>query len=197
MPSILARLSVCIILSLFMVSCSGSFDKTIDYQDAKQMPGYGYIFMDFRLANEMAYGNGYIPGKTNYTISYKNKGDIFFVDIQHADFRNRILKAYIPYMKGYTLIGIGRSYWYPFFRCDKCDNEPQLKFLYINIVKSVDEAWCSEITYKNLRSFNAMDGCSQMVGVEESRKVTGDVLITPELKSDFQGMFTPYLKPGR
>ncbi|MFY4850115.1 hypothetical protein, partial [Klebsiella pneumoniae] len=29
------------------------------------------------------------------------------------------------------------------------------------------------------------------------RKVTGDVLITPELKSDFQGMFTPYLKPGR
>ncbi|MDM7148773.1 hypothetical protein QUH16_26280, partial [Klebsiella pneumoniae] len=25
----------------------------------------------------------------------------------------------------------------------------------------------------------------------------GDVLITPELKSDFQGMFTPYLKPGR
>ncbi|MCE0546580.1 hypothetical protein LWI64_19370, partial [Klebsiella pneumoniae] len=24
-----------------------------------------------------------------------------------------------------------------------------------------------------------------------------DVLITPELKSDFQGMFTPYLKPGR
>ena len=51
--------------------------------------------MDFRLANEMAYGNGYIPGKTNYTISYKNKGDIFFVDIQHADFRNRILKAYI------------------------------------------------------------------------------------------------------
>ncbi|MHB9844803.1 hypothetical protein ACYEWT_12820, partial [Klebsiella pneumoniae] len=25
MPSILARLSVCIILSLFMVSCSGSF----------------------------------------------------------------------------------------------------------------------------------------------------------------------------
>ncbi|HFS7887103.1 TPA: hypothetical protein ACH2HY_005235, partial [Klebsiella pneumoniae] len=39
--------------------------------------------------------------------------------------------------------------------------------------------------------------CSQMVGVEESRKVTGDVLITPELKSDFQGMFTPYLKPGR
>ncbi|HIA3952095.1 TPA: hypothetical protein ACWQBP_001428, partial [Klebsiella pneumoniae] len=34
MPSILARLSVCIILSLFMVSCSGSFDKTIDYQDA-------------------------------------------------------------------------------------------------------------------------------------------------------------------
>ncbi|HIB6578653.1 TPA: hypothetical protein ACWXE5_003599, partial [Klebsiella pneumoniae] len=26
MPSILARLSVCIILSLFMVSCSGSFD---------------------------------------------------------------------------------------------------------------------------------------------------------------------------
>lgn len=124
--------------------------------------------------------------KTNYTISYKNKGDIFFVDIQHADFRNRILKAYIPYMKGYTLIGIGRSYWYPFFRCDKCDNEPQLKFLYINIVKSVDEAWCSETTYKNLRSFNAMDGCSQMVGVEESRKVTGDVLITPELKSDFQ-----------
>lgn len=77
MPSILARLSVCIILSLFMVSCSGSFDKTIDYQDAKQMPGYGYIVMDFRLANEMAYGNGYIPGKTNYTISYKNKGDIF------------------------------------------------------------------------------------------------------------------------
>lgn len=73
-----------------------------------------------------------------------------------------------------------------FFRCDKCDNEPQLKFLYINIVKSVDEAWCSETTYKNLRSFNAMDGCSQMVGVEESRKVTGDVLITPELKSDFQ-----------
>lgn len=69
MPSILARLSVCIILSLFMVSCSGSFDKTIDYQDAKQMPGYGYIVMDFRLANEMAYGNGYIPGKTNYTIS--------------------------------------------------------------------------------------------------------------------------------
>ncbi|HHM1840618.1 TPA: hypothetical protein ACRG34_005586, partial [Klebsiella pneumoniae] len=55
MPSILARLSVCIILSLFMVSCSGSFDKTIDYQDAKQMPGYGYIVMDFRLANEMAY----------------------------------------------------------------------------------------------------------------------------------------------
>ncbi|EPJ8418776.1 hypothetical protein MBR18_005155, partial [Klebsiella pneumoniae] len=52
MPSILARLSVCIILSLFMVSCSGSFDKTIDYQDAKQMPGYGYIVMDFRLANE-------------------------------------------------------------------------------------------------------------------------------------------------
>ena len=100
-------------------------------------------------------------------------------------------------MKGYTLIGIVRSYWYPFFRCDKCDNEPQLKFLYINIVKSVDEAWCSETTYKNLRSFNAMDGCSQMVGVEESRKVTGDVLITPELKSDFQGMFTPYLKPGR
>ncbi len=118
MPSILARLSVCIILSLFMVSCSGSFDKTIDYQDAKQMPGYGYIVMDFRLANEMAYGNGYIPGKTNYTISYKNKGDIFFVDIQHADFRNRILKAYIPYMKGYTLIGIGRSYWYPFFGND-------------------------------------------------------------------------------
>lgn len=127
----------------------------------------------------------------------KIKVIFFFVDIQHADFRNRILKAYIPYMKGYTLIGIGRSYWYPFFRCDKCDNEPQLKFLYINIVKSVDEAWCSETTYKNLRSFNAMDGCSQMVGVEESRKVTGDVLITPELKSDFQGMFTPYLKPGR
>ncbi|MCJ3925186.1 hypothetical protein LNX43_20840, partial [Klebsiella pneumoniae] len=43
----------------------------------------------------------------------------------------------------------------------------------------------------------ATSGCSQMVGVEESRKVTGDVLITPELKSDFQGMFTPYLKPGR
>ncbi|KTG76185.1 hypothetical protein K16_21270 [Klebsiella pneumoniae] len=62
-----------------MVSCSGSFDKTIDYQDAKQMPGYGYIVMDFRLANEMAYGNGYIPGKTNYTISYKNKGDIFLL----------------------------------------------------------------------------------------------------------------------
>ena len=36
-----------------------------------------------------------------------------------------------------------------------------------------------------------------LIGVEESRKVTGDVLITPELKSDFQGMFTPYLKPGR
>ncbi|CDK76425.1 hypothetical protein [Klebsiella pneumoniae IS22] len=35
--------------------------------------------MDFRLANEMAYGNGYIPGKTNYTISYKNKGDIFLL----------------------------------------------------------------------------------------------------------------------
>ncbi len=78
-----------------------------------------------------------------------------------------------------------------------CLFAPSLKFLYINIVKSVDEAWCSETTYKNLRSFNAMDGCSQMVGVEESRKVTGDVLITPELKSDFQGMFTPYLKPGR
>lgn len=113
MPSILARLSVCIILSLFMVSCSGSFDKTIDYQDAKQMPGYGYIVMDFRLANEMAYGNGYIREKQTIQFLIKIKV-IFFVDIQHADFRNRILKAYIPYMKGYTLIGIGRSYWYPF-----------------------------------------------------------------------------------
>lgn len=78
MPSILARLSVCIILSLFMVSCSGSFDKTIDYQDAKQMPGYGYIVMDFRLANEMAYGNGYIPGKQTIQFLIKIKV-IFFL----------------------------------------------------------------------------------------------------------------------
>ncbi|MBH8288227.1 hypothetical protein I8R02_27085, partial [Klebsiella pneumoniae] len=41
MPSILARLSVCIILSLFMVSCSGSFDKTIDYQEEKKRKGEG------------------------------------------------------------------------------------------------------------------------------------------------------------
>ena len=86
-------------------------------------------------------------------------------------------------MKGYTLIGIGRSYWYPFFRCDKCDNEPQLKFLYINIVKSVDEAWCSETTYKNLRSFNAMDGCSQMVGVEESREGANKQVISSQADS--------------
>lgn len=78
MPSILARLSVCIILSLFMVSCSRSFDKTIDYQDAKQMPGYGYIVMDFRLANEMAYGNGYIPGKKTIQFLIKIKV-IFFL----------------------------------------------------------------------------------------------------------------------
>lgn len=76
MPSILARLSVCIILSLFMVSCSGSFDKTIDYQDAKQMPGYGYIVMDFRLANEMAYGNGYIQEKQ--TIQFLIKIKVIF-----------------------------------------------------------------------------------------------------------------------
>lgn len=114
------------------------------------MFGYGYIVMDFRLVNEMVYGNGYISGKINYIIFYKNKGDIFFVDIQYVDFCNRILKVYILYMKGYILIGIGRSYWYFFFRCDKCDNELQLKFLYINIVKLVDEVWCSEIIYKNL-----------------------------------------------
>lgn len=78
MPSILARLSVCIILSLFMVSCSGSFDKTIDYQDAKQMPGYGYIVMNFRLANEMAYGNGYIREKQTIQFLIKIKV-IFFL----------------------------------------------------------------------------------------------------------------------
>ncbi|MFO5701872.1 hypothetical protein ACLBSN_32405, partial [Klebsiella pneumoniae] len=55
MPPILARLSVCIILSLFMVSCSGSFDKTIDYQDAKQMPCYGYIVMDISLLCDTSY----------------------------------------------------------------------------------------------------------------------------------------------
>lgn len=56
----------------------GSFDKTIDYQDAKQMPGYGYIVMDFRLANEMAYGNGYIQEKQTIQFLIKIKV-IFFL----------------------------------------------------------------------------------------------------------------------
>jgi hypothetical protein len=71
-----------------------------------------------------------------------------------------------------------------------------LEFLSINIINSVNEAWCGETTYKNFQKYNSMNGSPQMIGIEEARKAKGNVFITPHFHSGFQGMFTPYLKPG-
>lgn len=190
------KLSFVIVLSNLIAACSGVTHKKVDYDEAKSMSGYGYIIMDFSQTNEIDYGRGSIPGKTKYTIFYTNKNDFLFVDVENAIFKGRVLKAYIPYMKGYTLESVSRGYWYPYYPCKKCKNEPRMDFLYVNIIKSVDDAWCGQTTYKNNQKYNSMDGCPQMVGIENARKTKGNVFITPHFYSGFQGMFTPYLKPG-
>ncbi|EAM2866582.1 hypothetical protein AHS81_23125 [Salmonella enterica] len=190
------KLSFIILLLNLTVACSGITNKELDYNEAKSMSGYGYITMDFSQTTEMEYGQGFIPDQTDYSISYTNQHYFLSVHVKNASFKGRVLKAYIPYMKGYTLYSVTRSYWYPYHQCEKCQNEPQLEFLSINIINSVNEAWCAETTYKNIQKYNSMNGCPQMIGVEEARKAKGNVFITPHFHSGFQGMFTPYLKPG-
>lgn len=185
-----------IVLSNLITACSGITDKKLDYNEAQSMSGYGYIIMDFSQTTEMEYGQGFIPGKTDYRISYTNNHDFLSVNVENANFKGRVLKAYIPYMKGYTLRSVTRSYWYNYNRCKKCQSEPQLEFLSINIISSENKAWCGETIYKNFQKYNAMNGCPQMVSIEEARKAKGNIFITPHFHSGFTGMFTPYLKPG-
>lgn len=152
--------------------------------------------MDFSQENEIDYGRDFVPGKTDYTINYTNEHDFLTVNVENDDFDNRILKAYIPYMKSYKLYNLDRSYWLAYYSCKSCQNEPKLDFLDIYFVDSVNRAWCVGTTYNNFQKYKFMDGCPGMVGIEESRKIKGSVFITPHFHSDFQGMFTPYLKPG-
>lgn len=56
MFKILLKLSFIILLSSLTVACSGITEKTLDYNEAKSMRGYGYITMDFSQANEVEYG---------------------------------------------------------------------------------------------------------------------------------------------
>lgn len=190
MFKILLKLLFIILLSSLTVACSGITKKTLDYNEAKSMRGYGYITMDFSQANEVEYGRGMVPGKTDYSVNYTNEHDFLSVSVKNADFNGRILNAYIPYMKGYTLYSVTRSYWFSYKK------EPNLDFLSIYIVTSASKAWCGDMTYKNFHKYNSMDGCPKMVGIEEARKIKGNVFITPRFYSGFQGMFTPYLKPG-
>lgn len=188
--------SLVIFLLNLTTACTGITNKELDYNEAKSMSGYGYIIMDFSQATEMEYGQGIIPDQTDYSISYTNKNDFLSVNVKNASFKGRVLKAYVPYMKGYTLYSVTRSYMYPYYRCEKCQNEPQFVFLSIKIINSLNKAWCAEATYKNFQKYNSMNGCPQMIGIEEARKAKGNVFITPHFHSGFQGMFTPYLKPG-
>ncbi|HIE1976796.1 TPA: hypothetical protein ACXKGF_004881, partial [Escherichia coli] len=116
------RLSFILLLLNLTVACSGITDKELDYNEAKSMSGYGYIIMDFSQTTEMEYGQGFIPDQTDYTINYTNQHDFLSVHVKNASFKGRVLKAYIPYMKGYKLYNVSRSYWYP---CEKCPNDPQ------------------------------------------------------------------------
>ncbi|MGY4028407.1 hypothetical protein ACW5WQ_21080 [Aeromonas rivuli] len=180
-----------------LVACSvANKELSYSYEQVKSMPGYGYINLDFSKSNQIDYGRRWVPGKTNYVIHYTNShGSSLFVDVKDADFEGRMLKAYIPYQTGYNIHSVMKSFFHPFYRCKKCDNEPVLTFVYIYAIYSVSEARCADAIYKNLQEYDAMVGCPGMGGIEEYKKVIGSVFVTPHFHSDFGGMFTSYDKP--
>lgn len=174
-----------------LTGCSGVSNKTLDYNEAQSMPGYGYITMDFSQSNEIAYGRGYIAGKTDYTIMYVNDGDALFVDVKNADFNGKTLKAYIPYYKNYKLRDVSRMVFYP---CKDCSYNPQSYFVDVNLVSAVGGAWCQETIHKNLETFDYTDGCHNddrdENGIGGTKKSLGSVFITPHFTSDFNDSFT-------
>lgn len=108
----------------------------------------------------------------------------------------RILKAYVPYMNGYILGSVGRSYLYSYDHCDGCRPILYSKAVDVYMIDSVGEAACEEAAYKNYQTYDHMKECKDINWIEKSQKREGSILITPKFHSDYKGMFTPILKPG-
>lgn len=196
MLKVMLKLSGMAFLFSLLVACSGTSEKNIDYNTTKSMPGYGYVLFDFSKSKEIDYGRKFVPGKAYYIVNYVNDHDFLSVMVENADFNGRMLKAYVPYMKGYRLYDIFRLFTYLYKDCEHCDAKPVMDFVSVYIVDNISEARCEEATYKNNQGFEYMKGCNDMDWVERSQTFKGSVFITPHFYSGFQGMFTPYLKPG-
>ena len=190
------KISGIILIYSFLTACSGHTEKKIDYEMAKSMPGYGYITLDFRKSKEIDYGRNFVPGKTGYRILYFKDGHLLSVHVDKANYENRKLIAYIPYMKGYKLYSISRIYWFPRKSCENCESKPDTDFVDIYTVDSFNNARCEEATYKNNQTYEHFNGCKNMEWMDNQKKMKGSILITPHFQPSFNGMFTPYLKPG-
>ena len=186
----LVKLSGILLFTTLISACSGVSNKDLDYNEAKKMPGYGYVFFDFSKSNDIDYGRDFVPGKTSYTISYVNDSDILFVDVNNVGFEERVFEAYIPYMKGYRVSSVWAYSWYP-----NGNNTPYMDSIDVNIIDSISQARCEEATYRNNEQFEFIKGCNNMEWIDRSKKSKGSILVTPHFYSGFGGMFTPYLKP--
>lgn len=190
------KLSLFAILFVLISSCSDFSTKNIKYNTVKSMPGYGYVEFDFSKSKEIDYGRQFVQGKASYSVYYVGSTNSLLVTVDDAEFDGRILKAYIPYMKGYSLRSIKRYFWYPLYQCGGCKPEPYGENVTVYVINSSSEARCDESTYENYHQYEHMSGCNDMGWVKRAQKSTGSVLITPHFYSGFKGMFTPYLKPA-
>ncbi|CNJ86931.1 Uncharacterised protein [Yersinia mollaretii] len=169
----------------FLQGCSSTKDVDLSYQEAKSMPGYGFIEFDF---NDSTITKKGYDGLKSYTIQYVKDNKSLFVNIKNMDQNGGVFHAYIPYYKGYQFRNIS-SGWVE-FTCEYCSSPVVREFVNVYSTSAVGGSWCEETIYKNKKSFDYTDGCKKESQEKNGKGLynsfMGHVYITPQFNDNHQ-----------
>lgn len=166
---------------LFFLSGCGvlsDYDESeVSYNEAKLMPGFGYVVFDFREAKALQ-----TDSKTHYTIHYVNDdyGHSFILSVVDVDFKSKVYDAYIPFYKNYTIRGVySEGFMLP---CNGCHWKEVKYYVEIYSLSDVGGSACKETVYKNHQTFDYTEGCKDDWR-EKGQVNGGSVFVTPHLHS--------------